>query len=346
MNNITGITFGHLVVLGPSNRRHKSKEIMWECRCECGNKCYYRTTKLTQGLRVSCGKCTRLQRKKRHWSRTKQDREKQGKVRFSQLTMAKQLDLISSFSFGLSYKELSEKHLVTTSTLKNGIRLYRDKLNSAFELNYMANAKKTVLSASVIEKALQTTFVSDTLRDMLSADEEETLTDHEIMYCYLFVNTGSNEIAMRESQLDECLDDKTPIRVSYLGMFLRQKPNLKLYIQTLQQAKIDEVKASKEIVQRELILQIEQVKEIVSRGTGTVGDRSNLIRLIELLGKSVGAFVDKIEVTEVKAADALDTLLDMAKKSVKDGGEEWSLPKQDSQPSPEYPKGGILSGVK
>lgn len=252
---------------------------------------------------------------------------KAGKRRFSNLTPAKQSEIITAFSFGLSYKDLSEKYLVTPDTVRNGIRLYRDKLNSAFELNYMANAKKTVLSAEVIEKALQTTFVSDTLRDMLSADEEETLTDHEIMYCYLFVNTGSNEIAMKESQLDTCLKEKSPVRISYLGMFLRQKPNLKLYIQTLQQAKIDEVKASKEIVQKELILQIEQVKEIVSRGTGTVGDRSNLIRLIELLGKSVGAFVDKVEVTEVKAVDALDTLLDMAKKSVSsDGGEEWALP--------------------
>jgi hypothetical protein len=46
-------------------------------------------------------------------------------------------------------------------------------------------------------------------------------------------------------------------------------------------------------------------------GTG----RSNLLRAIELLGKTVGAFVDKVEIQEVKAADALDQLIEMAKSA-------------------------------
>jgi hypothetical protein len=235
--------------------------------------------------------------------------------------------IINEFCFGLNYRELSEKHGIVYETLRNGIKLYRERLNTAYELHYMSQLQKTTLSVDTIKKALQTDFIMPVLSDMLSPDDTEVLTDHELMYAYLFVNTGSNEIALRESQLLSCLKETTPVRMQYLGMYLREKPNIKQYILLLQDEKLEEVRSSKKLVQRELITQIEQLKEIVSLGGGTSGDRSNLIRCIELLGKSEGAFTEKVEIQEVKAADALDKLLDMAKKAVaSDGSEEWGLP--------------------
>ena len=255
----------------------------------------------------------------------------QGKVPFSQLSLKQQLFCINDFLFGLDYKELTEKYGVSYTTLRNGVKLYRERLNSAYELNYMANIQKTQVDDKAIQKALQVTFISDTLQDMLSDDHTEVLTDHELMYCYLFANTGSNEMALKESQLIKCLTETTPIRVRYLGMFLREKPNIKHFIQVLQKEKIAQLDASKERVQSELIQQIEQLKEITALTGGITGtDRSNLIRSIELLGKTVGAFTDKIEIQEVKAADALDKLIEMAKEANSPAGpddpEEWTLP--------------------
>jgi hypothetical protein len=236
----------------------------------------------------------------------------------------------------MDYKELSERYDVSQDTLRNGIRLYRERLNSAYELNYMANLQKTKIDDTAIQKALQVTFISDTLQDMLSADDTEVLTDHELMYCYIFSNTGSNDMALKESQLDECLKEKSPIRKRYLGMFLREKPNLKLFIQALQKEKLANLDTSKERVQGELITQIEQLKELTAMGGGLTGtDRSNLLRAIEMLGKSIGAFVDKVELKEVKAADALDKLIEMAK----DANGDYSVSGDDgSKPV------GLLSG--
>jgi hypothetical protein len=243
--------------------------------------------------------------------------------------------MINEFCFGLNYRELSEKHNVTYDTLRNGIQLYRERLNTAYELHYMANLQKTSLSVDTIKNALKTEFILPVLRDMLSPDDTDVLTDHEIMYCYLYVNTGSNEIALKESQLVSCLREQTPIRMQYLGMYLREKPNIKQYILLLQDEKLEEVKTSKKVVQRELITQIEQLKEIISVGRGTASDRGHIIRAIELLGKTEGAFTENIKIEEVKASDALDKLLEMAKQAVSsDGEEEWSLEPSDSDSEP------------
>lgn len=339
MNILTGQIFSHLTIRKPTNRRSKTKEIIWDCICECGNTCYYPASKLKAGKAKTCGKCSDLERRKRSRESQKRDRMNKGKVPFSQLSTKQQLFLINDFLFGLDYKELSVRYNVSQGTLRNGIRLYRERLNSAYELNYMANIQKTQVDNKAIEKALQVTFISDTLQDMLSADDTEVLTDHELMYCYIFTNTGSNEMALKESGLDICLTEATPIRVRYLGMFLREKPNIKQFIQVLQKEKIAALDASKERVQSELILQIEQLKELTALGGGITGtDRSNLLRAIELLGKSIGAFTDKLEIQEVKAANALDRLIEMAKQAnTSDSGDDsevWELPGADgSEPT-------------
>lgn len=315
MNNLTGQIFSHLTVRKPTNRRTKRKEIVWDCICECGRTCYYPTPKLKTGKAKTCGSCTKMERTKRSRENRKRDRENLGKIPFSQLPLKKQLFLINDFLFGLDYKELSERYLVSQDTIRTGIRLYRDRLNSAFELNYMANIQKTSIDDSAIQKALQVTFISDQLQDMLSDDTTEVLTDHELMYCYIFSNTGSNELALKESQLDTVLKEKTPIRLRYLGMFLRQKPNIKQFLMVLQEEKLKDLDASKQRVQAELITQIERLKEYDGLETLTASGRSNLIRCIELLGKTVGSFVDRVEIEEVNAANALDKLVEMAKKA-------------------------------
>jgi hypothetical protein len=236
--------------------------------------------------------------------------------------------------------------MVSQDTIRTGISLYRDRLNSAYELNYMANIQKTQIDDTAIQKALQVTFISDQLQDMLSDDFTEVLTDHELMYCYIFANTGSNELALAESQLDTVLNDKTPIRLRYLGMFLREKPNVKQFIKALQDEKLKQLDTSKERVQVELITQIEQLKEITAIGDGlNATNRSNLLRAIEMLGKSIGAFTDRVELSEVKATDALDKLIEMAKEAQgSDGVERYSMLGDGSSESVGLPADSDMEG--
>lgn len=53
--NLVGKKFDRLTVIADSGERNTRCEIIWECRCDCGNTRYYRTNKLTSGRAKSCG---------------------------------------------------------------------------------------------------------------------------------------------------------------------------------------------------------------------------------------------------------------------------------------------------
>jgi len=52
--DLTGRVFGRLTVLGPTDRR-ESGNVVWRCRCACGQEILVRTAELTRGRTVSCG---------------------------------------------------------------------------------------------------------------------------------------------------------------------------------------------------------------------------------------------------------------------------------------------------
>lgn len=53
--DITGQRFGLLTVVGKSDRRNSGGDVLWECKCDCGNTCYVIKGSLTRGGTKSCG---------------------------------------------------------------------------------------------------------------------------------------------------------------------------------------------------------------------------------------------------------------------------------------------------
>ena len=53
--DLTGIRFGRLVCLAPTDKRGPSGGTIWRCKCDCGNECLAVSTQLTQGYKKSCG---------------------------------------------------------------------------------------------------------------------------------------------------------------------------------------------------------------------------------------------------------------------------------------------------
>lgn len=58
--DLTGQVFGRLVVLYPTAKRSGSN-VIWHCKCDCGNECDVRVNSLRKGLTQSCG-CLRSER--------------------------------------------------------------------------------------------------------------------------------------------------------------------------------------------------------------------------------------------------------------------------------------------
>jgi hypothetical protein len=259
--------------------------------------------------------CIEEERKEKHSKKARKSaRERADAKAFSDFNSFMQYQMVQDFAMGKTFETIIMEKGVSKPTLKNGIKLFREKLNGAYEL-YMMTLDS--ISEDALDAALSTSVISDKLKDYISLDDGD-LTPAEQLYCYLWVSTGSNDTALKESGFEECLDTKAATRKQMLGMYLREKKNLKHYISLLMDSKLDEIRASKELVQHEILEQIQQCKEALARGGLRNNERGNLLKAIELLGKTVGAFEEKIRVTEVSAADALDNLIEMTKASIKE----------------------------
>lgn len=53
--DITGQRFGRLVAIEPTHQRKSAGQVVWKCKCDCGNEVSISVSNLTQGIANSCG---------------------------------------------------------------------------------------------------------------------------------------------------------------------------------------------------------------------------------------------------------------------------------------------------
>lgn len=54
-NDLTGQVFGRLTIIYPLEERSKNRDIIWHCKCRCGNEIDVPYTRLKNGITKSCG---------------------------------------------------------------------------------------------------------------------------------------------------------------------------------------------------------------------------------------------------------------------------------------------------
>lgn len=54
MKDLTGMKFGKLTVIKLTDRRSRNGGVICECKCDCGNTCYVKSSNLTSGNSKSC----------------------------------------------------------------------------------------------------------------------------------------------------------------------------------------------------------------------------------------------------------------------------------------------------
>ena len=331
MTSLIGERFGNLVVVGDTTKRNSRGEILWDCRCECGQHSTVRTSKLTSGATVSCG-CRGEKSNPIDHSNLKKLKKYRGRKDFKNIDEPVKLKLLSEYvQEGTDHTALAEKYNLHPLQLRNFISTFRDKLNNTYELNYLINTQKTVMPQTSIDKALSRSFVEEKLKDLLSPAESSVLTEAEQVYGWVYAKTGSNDTALKESGFTTALKVKDTARKNLLGMLLREKPNLAQFITEQQQINIERSEVTKKYVQSELVRQVEQLKEMTTLDNGNSSNRAQLLKSIELLGRTIGAFEDKIKVEEVDPSKALDRLIQLSK-------EEYVIEDstRDTDETPEY----------
>lgn len=55
IKDLTGKTFGRLTVVADSGKRSYSRNVIWICKCECGNTTHVPSSHLSSGNTKSCG---------------------------------------------------------------------------------------------------------------------------------------------------------------------------------------------------------------------------------------------------------------------------------------------------
>ena len=58
-SNLSGQRFGRLIAVRATEERNNNK-VIWECKCDCGNTVYVKSTLLKNGHTASCG-CLRIE---------------------------------------------------------------------------------------------------------------------------------------------------------------------------------------------------------------------------------------------------------------------------------------------
>lgn len=166
----------------------------------------------------------------------------------------------------------------------------------------------------VLEKLKAIEVINDDFLDKLSPPTSHTLTEEEALFCWIYVHKGDSQEAIEMATLDTGLF-KDQIVTYKRGIFsrslyLQNKDNVAQYIVDLREQRYYTEDISKQYIQQLLLEQIDQVKS-----KGDKKDAVHLRQLIELLGKTIGAFTEKIEVMEYNPSKSLDLLIEMAQEA-------------------------------
>lgn len=108
--DLTGQRFGRLVVIGDSGKRKRNGDILWLCKCKCGNKILVRTWQLTSGQTLSC-KCLRAEGMKKGAKIYREEmNEKQKKNRLETLDKGRVEDLKENTKISSLDQKISKRN--------------------------------------------------------------------------------------------------------------------------------------------------------------------------------------------------------------------------------------------
>lgn len=226
------------------------------------------------------------------------------------------LKVVDDYAKGtLSVAEIAKKHSTTEDNVALVTKRFWKSLTNMRESRALI-AADTLDARSALAEIEHTELINDKLLDKLSPPSASLLTDEESQYAWIYVHTGDVKEALRGSKLDIGLykERGKDSRFSYdralvlRGMYLNGKPNISQYIKELRETRLQDANVGKSRIQSELIEQLDRLK---ARTDGKY--EAQITRTIELLGKTVGAFTERIEVQEVTPENALDRLIEMAK---------------------------------
>lgn len=226
-----------------------------------------------------------------------------------ELTDAERFNILQKYSEGVPVTEIAASVSRDKHEVSRFIQKTLSNMTAIKETNLLANTTCTSeilrMQGKAPAKFITTTFLS-------------LIEDNAEVYAYYYAQTGDNQFALIQSGLDVGIANNVKkVTKDYIyrirGQFLRDIPLVRDIIRTEQDRRISEYNIEKPQVQMELVNQIEELKELAANDPK---HRTNLLKSIEMLGRTIGAFTDRVEVEETDAKTGLDILMQRVKGEI------------------------------
>lgn len=222
-------------------------------------------------------------------------------------------EIIKDYLKGMTLSELEEKYKRRSDKISEMIQDHYEDLMNTISYHSLPATRKSDGYNPVLAKLKKIEVLNEEFFAKLSEPYDETLSEDEALFAWVYVHKGDSFEAIEMAGLAEgLLGDRSTYRrgVMARGQFLKEKPNVAMYIKELREKKYYSQDITKGYIQELILEQIHQVKDRADKREAV-----HLRQLIELLGKSIGAFTEKIEIHEVDPSKSLDLLIEMAKEA-------------------------------
>ncbi len=235
-------------------------------------------------------------------------------------SMSKKVQTVVLFTQGNTYQEISEKLSWSRHSIKTEIRkvfeslkvlIATESLIASHELDSLGRSRSNQAKALHTSQKKLDASINEDFLSKLSPEDDMVLTQEEIMFCYLLVHEGDESKALEDSGLAKGLikSNTSYKRAKKLRiLMLKGKKNIIRYTSNLQVAYAKELNINKEAVQSLIVRQITQLE---SQNNPKLA--CTIAKLTEQLGRTVGAFTEKIILEEVSFDEAMDKMLEMRK---------------------------------
>lgn len=225
--------------------------------------------------------------------------------------------LMDYLSLKMTNEEIADKYQIKKRRVEDFVAKVYKRFQVARETNLLlSNRSNASLFQVMRDRYVNSDHINRNFCNLLSPEDSLALSDPEILYCEILMEYGDEVRAIEESGLDTGLGNKkkeagpTYREACILRSFyLKKKPNVANYLNQEKKKKLKKIEGGKEYLQEHLITLIEELRNS--------GDRKNLTSLLkatEQLGRTIGAFDDKMTVNTFDGDAVLDTILEKAKK--------------------------------
>ena len=215
----------------------------------------------------------------------------------------------------LSVIDIAEKYQMRKNKVEEVISHTYKRFQNVRETNtLLATQGRPEAFNKLYKEHIDPERINKEFLEKLSEDGSYALSIPEMIFCEFFVNNGDELKALKEAGLDCGLAqiDKKSFKdaLKLRSFFLRRKKNVATYIKELQIKNVEVLKGGKEHIQAELMALLEKM-----RNNGDPKAVPSMLKIVEMLGKTIGAFEEKHIVETVNGDDALNNILAKAKKA-------------------------------